>query len=109
MEPAMTRPLRYREVPISYSRDDQWTSFSKLRKFPLVLDLVVAGSQLTWVLIDGESGLNLFFASTLKKMGLDISMMLTPLQSPFYGVVPSNAATPLGSVVLPVIIGTKDN
>jgi hypothetical protein len=47
VEPAITRPLRYSEVPISFSRDDQWTSFSKSGKFLLVLDLVVAGSQLT--------------------------------------------------------------
>jgi hypothetical protein len=29
VEPAMTRPLRYSEVPISFSRDDQWTRFSE--------------------------------------------------------------------------------
>jgi hypothetical protein len=57
VEPATTRPLRYSKVPISFSTDDQWTSFSEPRKFPLVLDPVVAGSQLTRVLIDGGSGL----------------------------------------------------
>jgi hypothetical protein len=69
----------------------------------------VAGSQLTRVLIDDGSGLNLLFASTLKKMGLDISKMLTPNRAPFYDIVPRNVATPLGSVVLPVTFGTKDN
>jgi hypothetical protein len=64
---------------------------------------------LTRVLIDSESGLNLLFASTLKKMGLNISKMLTPSRAPFYGIVPTNVATPLGSVVLPVTFGTKDN
>jgi hypothetical protein len=68
----------------------------------------VAGSQLTQVLINGGSGLNLLFMSTLK-MGLDISKMLTPSQAPFYGIVPGNAATPLGSVVLPVTFRTTDN
>jgi hypothetical protein len=43
----MTRPLRYREVRISFSRDDKWTSFCEQGKFPLVLDPVMAGSQLT--------------------------------------------------------------
>jgi hypothetical protein len=109
VEPATTRPLRYSEVPIFFSRDDQSTSFSEPGKFPLVLDLVVAGSQLTRVLIDGGSGLNLHFASTLKKMGLDISKMLTPSKALFYDIVPGNAATPLGSVVLPVTFRTKDN
>jgi hypothetical protein len=47
VEPATIRPVRYSEVPISFSRDDQWTSFSKLGIFPLILDPVMAGSQLT--------------------------------------------------------------
>jgi hypothetical protein len=106
VEPAMIRTLRYSEVLISFSRDDQWTSFSESGKFPLVLDPVVAGSQLNRVLINGGSGLNLLFMSTLKKMGLDISKMLTPIKAPFYGIVPSNMATPLGSVVLPVTFGS---
>jgi hypothetical protein len=42
-------------------------------------------------------------------MGLDISKMLSPSKAPFYSIVPGNAATPLGSVVLPVTFGTKDN
>jgi hypothetical protein len=37
VEPAVPGPLRWSEVPISFSRDDQWTSFSKPGKFPLVL------------------------------------------------------------------------
>jgi hypothetical protein len=69
----------------------------------------MAGSQLNRVLIDGGSDLNLLLASTLKKMGLDISKMLTPSKAPFYGIVPGNAATPLGLVVLPITFGTKDN
>jgi hypothetical protein len=32
-----------------------------------------------------------------------------PSKAPFYGIVPGNAATPLGSVVLPVTFGMKDN
>jgi hypothetical protein len=42
-------------------------------------------------------------------MGLNISKMLTPGRAPFYGIIPGNVATPLGSVVLPVTFGTKDN
>jgi hypothetical protein len=61
------------------------------------LDPVVAGSQLTRVLIDGGSGLNLLFVSTLKKMGLDISKMLTPSKALFYSIVPGNVATPIGA------------
>jgi hypothetical protein len=90
-----------------FSRDDQWTSFSELGKFPLVLYLVVAEVRFTKVLIDGRSGLNLIFASTLRKMGLDFTDMLVPSKSPFYGIVPGNTAHPLGTVVLSVTFGTR--
>jgi hypothetical protein len=92
-----------------FSRDDQWTSFSEPGKFPLVLDPVVAEVWLTKVLIDGGSGLNLIFASTLRKMCLDSKDMLAPSKSPFYDIVPGNAAHPLGTVVLPVTFGTREN
>jgi hypothetical protein len=109
VEPAVPRPLQWLEVPISFSRDDQWTSFLKPDKFPLVLDLVVAEVKLTRVLIDGGSGLNLIFASTLRKMGLDLTDMLVPSKSPFYSIVLGNAAHPLGTMVLPVTFGTREN
>jgi hypothetical protein len=98
-EPMVSTPLRWSEVPISFSSADQWTSFSKLGRFPLVLKSVVAGSRLNRVLIDGGSGLNILFTKTLKKTKLDITHMLTKSTSPFYVIVPGNAAIPLGSVV----------
>jgi hypothetical protein len=97
------------EVPISFSRDDQWTSFLEPNKFPLVLDPVVAEVKLTRVLIDGGSGLNFIFASMLRKMGLDLMDMLVPSKSPFYGIILGNAAHPLGTVVLPVTFGMREN
>jgi hypothetical protein len=109
IEPAVPRPLCWSEVPISFSHDDQWTSFSELGKSPLVLDLVVAEVRLTKVLINGGNGLNLIFTSTLRKMGLDFTDMLVPIKSPFYGIVPGNTVHPLGMVVLPVTFGTREN
>jgi hypothetical protein len=110
IEPTVPTPLRWSEVPITFSRVDQWTSFSEPGRFPLVLKPVVAGSRLNKVLIDGGSGLNVLFTKTLKKMKLDITHMLTKSASPFYGIVPGNAAIPLGSVVLPVtFVETRDN
>jgi hypothetical protein len=110
IEPAVPTPLRWSEVPITFSRADQWTSFSEPGRFPLVLKPVVVGSKLNKVLIDGGSVLNVLFTKTLKKMKLDITHMLTKSTSPFYGIIPGNAAIPLGSVVLPVTFGeTRDN
>jgi hypothetical protein len=87
VEPVVPRPLCWSEVPISFTRNDQWTSFLEPGKFPLVLDPMVAQVRLTKVLIDGGSGLNLIFASTLRKIGLDLTDMLIPSKSPFYGIV----------------------
>jgi hypothetical protein len=110
IEPAVPTPLRWSEVAITFSHTDQWTSFSEPGWFPLVLKRVVAGSRLNKVLIVGGSGLNVLFTKTLKKMKLDITHMLTKSRSPFYGIIPRNAAVPLGSVVLPVTFGkTREN
>jgi hypothetical protein len=109
-EPAVPTPLRWSEVPITFSHADQWTSFSEPGRFPLVLKPVVAGSKLNKVLIDGGSGLNVLFTKTMKKMKLDITHMLTKSNTPFYGIVPSKAVIPLGSVVVPVTFGeSRDN
>jgi hypothetical protein len=110
IEPAVPTPLRWLEVPTTFSRVDQWTSFSEPGRFPLVLKPVVAGSKLNKVLIDGGSGLNVLFTKTLKKMKLDITHMLTKSTSPFYSIVPGKATIPLGSVVLAVTFGeSRDN
>jgi hypothetical protein len=110
IEPAVLTPLRWSEIPITFSCADQWTSFSEPGRFPLILKLVVAGSRLNEVLIDCGSGLNVVFTKTLKKMKLDITHMLTKSTSPFYGIVPGNASIPLGSVVLLVTFGeTREN
>jgi hypothetical protein len=109
IDPAVPTPLRLSEVPITFSRMDQWTSFSEPGRFPLFLKPVVAGSRLNKVLIDGGSGLNVLFTKTLKNMKLDITNMLTRSVSPFYDIISGNAAIPLGSVVLPVTFGeTKE-
>jgi hypothetical protein len=110
IEPAVLTPLRLSEVPITFSRVDQWTSFSEPGRFPLVLKPVVAGSKLNKVLIDSGSRLNVLFTKTLKKMKLDITSMLTKSASTFDDIVLSNADIPLSSVVSPVTFGeTREN
>ena len=108
VEPATPRYLKMSEVPISFSREDRWTSFFEPWKLPLVLDPVVVGVRLTKVLIDGGSGLNILFASTLRQMGLEFGK-IKPTKSPFYGIVPGNETIPLGTISLPVTFGTPEN
>jgi hypothetical protein len=77
IEPTVPTPLRWSEVPITFSRTDQWTRFSVPGHFPLVLKPLYAGSRLNKVLIDGGSGLNVLFTKSLKKIKLDITNMPT--------------------------------
>jgi hypothetical protein len=76
---------------------------------PLWLPNQSFSSRLTKVLIEGGSRLNVLFTKTLRKMKLDITDMFTKSTSPFYGIVPGNAAVPLGSMVLPVTFGMREN
>ena len=43
------------------------------------------------------------------KMVLNYMSLLTPSKAPFYGIVPENFSTPIGSVTLPVTFGTEQN
>ena len=109
MEPAVQKPLWHSEVPITCSREDQWTSFSEPRKIPTRSGpgggrLHSHPSTHRW-----RKRLNLIFMSTITKMGLDISDKLKPSKAPFYGILPGNASFPVGTVVLPVTFGTPDN
>ena len=42
-------------------------------------------------------------------MGLNYKSLLTPSKAPFYGIVPGNSSTPIGSVTLPVTFGIEQN
>jgi hypothetical protein len=61
------------------------------------------------MLIDCDAGLNIMFANTLKKMGLDLMGLLTKTNIPFYCIVPRRAAMLLGQITLPVTFGTTAN
>ena len=70
------------EVPITFSRADQWADIPYTRRFPLILDATVQKVLFRKVLVDGGSALNLLFARALRELGLMISN-LTPSNSSF--------------------------
>ena len=70
------------EVPITFSRADQWADIPYIGRFPLILDATVQKVLFRKVLIDGGSALNLLFAGALRELGLAISD-LTPSDSSF--------------------------
>ena len=81
-ELATLRYLNWSQYPIQFSREDQWTSIGNTGHYPLVLDPTIAGMTVTKLLIDGGAGLNIIFSETLRKMGLQLTRMITPTNMP---------------------------
>jgi hypothetical protein len=102
-----SRPLRWSEFPITFSRKDHWVHIPDPVTYPLVINPIVNGAWLPKTLIDGGSSLNIIFTEMLRKMEFDFTKM-TACDEPFYGVVPGKAAYPIGRVCLPVTFGTKN-
>jgi hypothetical protein len=103
-----SQPLRWSEQPITFSRADHWVHIPNLGSYPLVVELIVEGALLPQTLIDGGSGLNVIFVHTLKKMDFDFKRP-TECDEPFFDIVPSKAAYPLGQVSLPLTFDTEEN
>ena len=70
------------EVPITFSKANQWVDIPYTGRFPLVLDATIKKVLFRKVLIDGGSALNLLFTGALKELGLRIKD-LTPSNSSF--------------------------
>ena len=70
------------EVPITFSRADQWADIPYTVSFPLILDATVQKVLFRKVLVDGGIALNLLFAGALKELDLRTTD-LTPSDSSF--------------------------
>jgi hypothetical protein len=97
--------LNRSEHSITFSRADQWADIPYPGHFPLVLDPTIKGVRFQKVLIEEGSALNILFARSLAELGLK-KEDLTPMDSPFWGIVPGKASQPLGQITLPVQFGT---
>ena len=60
-----------------------------------MVDPIISMKQLTKVLMDRGSGLNIMYAKTLDAMGIDRSR-IRPTEGPFHSIVPRKQAVPLG-------------
>ena len=58
------------EIPITFSRANQWADIPYIGRFPLVLDATVQKVLFRKVLVDGGSTLNLLFAGALRELRL---------------------------------------
>ena len=70
------------EVPITFSRANQWVDIPYTGRFPLVLDVTVQKVLFRKVLVNSGSAMNLLFVGALKELGLGIGD-LTPSDSSF--------------------------
>jgi hypothetical protein len=72
------------------------------------LDPIVNGFHLTHVLVDRGSSLNLIYADTIRKMGID-SSRIKPSTTTFKGVIRGVEACCRGTMTLEVVFGSPEN
>ena len=100
--------LKWSETLITFDRSDHPDHVPQPGSYPLVVAPLFSTKRVHKVLMDGGSGLNILYASTLDGMGISRSR-LRPSPTPFHGVVPGMEALPLGQIDLPVTFGTQRN
>jgi hypothetical protein len=96
--------LRWSQTTITFDQEDHPDRVPHPGRYPLIVSPIVGTTCLTKVLMDGGSGLNILYTSTLDRMGIPWSN-LRPSKVPFYGIVPGKEAVPLGHIRLNVTFG----
>jgi hypothetical protein len=89
--------IRWSQAAITFNQEDHPDRVPHPGRYPLVVSLIVDTTHLTKVLMDGGSGLNILYDSTLDKMGIPQSS-LCPSRASFYGIMPGKEAMPLGRI-----------
>jgi hypothetical protein len=86
--------LNSSEVPITFDSKDHPDNVPQPRSYPLVVAPLFKSRRIHKVLVDGGSGINVLYTSTLDEMGILLSA-LRPPTTPFHRVVPGIEALPL--------------
>jgi hypothetical protein len=60
--------LDWSRLAIMFDHDDHPNRVPQRGRYPLVVDPIISNTQLTKVLMDGGSGLNIMYAKTLDAM-----------------------------------------
>jgi hypothetical protein len=100
--------LKWSEVPITFDREDHPDHMPQPGSYPLVVAPLFESKRVHKVLMDGGSGINVLYASTLDDTGILMSA-LRPSTAPFHGVVPGMEALPIRQIDLPVTFGDMRN
>ena len=99
---------QYKLGPVTFNRTDRPVNANQGNPAALVLDPIIDGFHLTRVLMDGGSSLNLLYQDTVRKMGIDHSM-IKPTKATFKGIIPGVEASCTGSIALEVVFGSPEN
>jgi hypothetical protein len=100
--------LRWSQTAITFDQEDHPDRVRHSGRYLIVVNLIVGTTCLTKVLMDGGSGLNILYASTLDKIGIPQSS-LHRSKAPFYGIVPGKKVVPLRHIRLNVTFGQSNN
>ena len=106
--PATPEYLNWSEQDISFDREDHPPKVPRHGHSPLVLEAQIGGFDMSKVFMDGGSGLNLIFATTLRAMNISLTN-LEATDTSFHGIVPGKPEVPLGKIGLDFIFGMQDN
>jgi len=106
--PATLTYLKWSKNPITFDQSNHPAHIATPGWQALVVDLVIWGTRLTKVLMDGGSGLNILYAETLEGMGIPISK-LSESNMQFHGVIPGKKANSLGQITLDVVFSDSKN
>ena len=94
--------------PITFNHRDRPTSIQHGGSAALVLNPIIDGYHLTQVLMDGGSDLNLLYQDTIRKMGINPTIIHHGNTS-FQGVTLGPDTHCTGSLLLEVMFGSPDN
>ena len=108
MEPDAPKYNLWPSSLITFDRIDRPANTSQGNSAALVLDPIIYGFHSTRVLMDGGSSLNLLYQDTVRKMGIDHSM-IKPTTATFRGIILGVEASCTGSIALEVIFGSPEN
>jgi hypothetical protein len=100
--------LKWSEVLITFDCKDHPDHVPHPGSYPLVGAALFKSKRIHKVLMDGESGINVLYASMLDDMGIPRSQLRLST-APFHGVIPGMEALPIGQIDLPVMFGDLRN
>src|SRR3954466_970240 len=104
--------MKWADVPITFDQSDHPPHIPHPGRHALIVDpLVETGNgkfRIRNVLMDGVSGINILYASTLKSMNIPMSKLRKSYLE-FHGIIPGKKVYSLGMITLNVVFGTPSN